>query len=321
MENYYSSINKNSLVDSRGITYYDFVATLTPKYHVVWLQLLSGHLALITVCRAIILMGIYYPQWWPLLIPFSAFLIGYILAYIMLFFHEAAHYNLARHRKLNDFLTNVFIGVLFGQNIKDYRPIHWGHHRLHGEPNDPEHAYFDPLNIKFLVESIFGIYPVKVLKDRKKRLRELAQPSELSPYESKILLILGIILNSSLLGWGVFQGYWYFSLSWLMGMIIVFPFFAALRPILEHRDEHARSNINYFKVPHGIVNRLFGDGPVASTLGGAGFNRHLLHHIEPKVPYTRLKEFERYLSDTQFAKEIKSHQTTYLKTFLNLLDI
>ena len=35
-----------------------------------------------------------------------------------------------------------------------------------------------------------------------------------------------------------------------------------------------------------------GDGPLASTLGGAGFNRHLLHHWEPKISYTRFRELE-----------------------------
>ena len=93
-----------------------------------------------------------------------------------------------------------------------------------------------------------------------------------------------------------------------------------LRPTLEHRDEKARKAVNYFKVPHGIINRLFGDGPIASTLGGAGFNRHLLHHIEPKISYTRLKEFERYLLDTRFKDEIKRHQTTYWETFIELFE-
>ena len=74
------------------------------------------------------------------------------------------------------------------------------------------------------------------------------------------------------------------------------PFFVSLRQTLEHRDEDAHPGSDYTRVDHGgDANRLFGDGPVANTLGSAGFNRHALHHWEPQVSLHRLRELERYL--------------------------
>jgi fatty acid desaturase len=102
-------------------------------------------------------------------------------------------------------------------------------------------------------------------------------------------------------------------------MVGTFPFFVAVRQLLEHRDEFATKGTDYFKVAHGAINRLFGTGPLASTLGGAGFNRHLLHHFAPQIPSTRLKEFEEYLMNTAFADYIKPRQTTYIRTFRKLV--
>jgi fatty acid desaturase len=98
----------------------------------------------------------------------------------------------------------------------------------------------------------------------------------------------------------------------------VLPFLAAVRQILEHRSVAADPRADYRRVDHGVVNRMFGSGPIASTLGGAGFNRHLLHHWDPQVPCTRLAELERYLRGTAFAEVIRSAETTYLRTLREL---
>lgn len=318
MDDYYSSIKKENLVNSHGVRYYDFLETMPPRYSIVWVHLLSGHLSIVVVSLASILIGVRNPSLIPILVLLSSIILGYAVAYIMLFIHEAAHYNLAKSRKKNDILANIFIGSLLGLHIKDYREIHWGHHRYHGQINDPEHIYFDPLNISFFVESLSGIKLIRVFLDRNKRLKGSDPVLGQKSWESKMMMVAGLFINGTIILFSFWSGYLFFILIWLAAFMIFFPFFASLRPILEHRDEHAKASIDYSKVPHGVTNRLLGDGPITSTFGGAGFNRHLLHHIEPKVSYTRLREFETYLMDTQFKEEIKRHKTTYWKTFKNL---
>lgn len=322
MDNYYSQIKKDNLCDSRGVKYYDFIKGLTPRYHIVWLHLLCGHLAMVLVSVAAILVATKAPRLTPIVVLAASFLLGYAVAYIMLFMHEASHYNLAGDRRINDVLANIFVGSLLGRNIKSYRTHHWGHHKYHGQTNDTEHAYFDPLNISFFVELLTGMKPLTAYMAYKARLKAkaLSAEPEQSVWESRFMLAVGIGINSAVLFWSFQHGYMFFILTWLLALMVFFPFFAVLRPILEHRDQESSQEVDYFKVPHGIVNRMFGDGPVTSTLGGAGFNRHLLHHIEPKISYTRLKEFEKFLFDTPFKDEIKKHQTTYWETFVKLFE-
>jgi len=132
-------------------------------------------------------------------------------------------------------------------------------------------------------------------------------------------LLVGLVLHACVLGLAVLTRHWTFALAWLVGIGVVFPFFAAVRQVLEHRDFAARKDIDYRLVPHGPTNRMFDGGPLASLLGGAGFSRHLLHHWEPQVSYTQLAALEAYLLDTPAAPVIEAHRTTYIATFLRLL--
>ena len=63
---------------------------------------------------------------------------------------------------------------------------------------------------------------------------------------------------------------------------------------------------------------MFGDGLIAQTMGGAGYNRHLMHHWEPGVSYTRLPDLERFLADTPLAAVMARRTTTYGRIFRRL---
>jgi hypothetical protein len=104
-------------------------------------------------------------------------------------------------------------------------------------------------------------------------------------------------------------------------MLIFFPLFSSVRNVLEHRDEVAGSEVNYYNTPRIPVNRMFGDGLFASTFGGAGFNRHMLHHWEPHISYTRLKDLETFLLDTEASDLIKTNSSGYLQTFGRLFSL
>ena len=110
--------------------------------------------------------------------------------------------------------------------------------------------------------------------------------------------------------------------TWLAGLIIVFPVFATIRQLMEHRDIHASGKINYQDTDHGKISRLFGEGLIDSSFGGAGFNKHLLHHWDPSVSYTRLREVENFLMNCpETSGIIQQSKTSYLKTFIALFKI
>jgi hypothetical protein len=99
----------------------------------------------------------------------------------------------------------------------------------------------------------------------------------------------------------------------------VFPFLGAVRQLLEHRDDEADANIDYTQIAHGPFTRIFGSGPFSSTFGGAGFNRHLLHHWEPNVSYTNLSQLEEFLAGTEMQPTMNGRRATYSGVFLRFL--
>lgn len=313
---------KATLIDDRGVAYRDFRRGLEPRWARVWLELTGGYVAIAATLVALVLAG----PGWPLALPATlagALIIGYAIHFINCFFHEAAHYNVVPGRRLNDLVTNLAMGWMFGSSIALYRRIHFQHHRALGTTADSENSYFDALRIRYLAEGLVGMKLLRTL--RRYRETEAASPPSAggSGVEAGrlISLLLSAVVNLVIVGALVLVGSIEAALAWIGGLLIVFPFIASLRQLLEHRSEDADPKADYHSVDHGPVNRLFGSGPLASTIGSAGFNRHAIHHWEPQLSYTRLADVERYLLRTEVAPLIRERQTSYTDTFLRLLEL
>ena len=312
--------SRAELVNREGVKYTAFRASLRPKYGLVWTHIALGYVTLVVVLLGCGWLQLQGAPWW-LIVPVGALLTGYLLAYIHLFIHEAAHYNLAPVRKTNDRLANLFIGLIVGVDISSYRPIHFDHHRHLGTTRDPERTYFDSLTWGFIVESLLGIRVLKVISARKDNNGgHCLNDGVKAAAAGRTMLVFGSLVNLGLLSLLWAGGFCQVMLVWLGGIGAVFPFFTAIRQLLEHRGEHALASVNYAEVDHGAVTRMFGDGPLAGTLGGAGFNRHLLHHWDPQLSYTRLKEAEVFLLDTAFGPPIREMRATYLLAFRKLFN-
>ena len=311
-------VRRNAITNSAGVRYSDFKTRLKPRYSKVWTDITFGYIFLIVLLAGAAYAQLNYPNLFYLTIPVVAILVGYAIAYIHLFIHEAAHYNIAPDRKQNDKLANIFLGLMVGMNIKFYRATHFEHHRYLGTVKDTEKTYFDALSGKFIVELLTGIRTIKVLINRNKQIKEYAKIDSEMFAGNNTMLVAGAIVNLIILVTLFAVGLWQVALIWFVGIGVMFPFFAALRQLLEHRHEDADSSIDYHTVDHGIRNRIFGEGIIANTMGGAGFNRHILHHWDPQVSYTRLKEVERFLADTLLAPTLQKHRTSYFETFITL---
>jgi fatty acid desaturase len=310
-------IAKSSLRSVGGMGYAEFKRSLRPRYFIVWRDIFLGYVALAVPSLLLIQVQRLAGTWIvALAIPVAAVLYGFIFAYLNLFMHEAAHWNLAANETLNDRLANGLIGVFFGQSVQAYRLVHFRHHQHHGTPLDAEHSYFDPLNARFFAGALLGIRAFQVAR---KRDACVSSEERLLRRGSRHNLLQGMLLNGIIVVGAFLAGHWAISVAWAAGMLGLFPFFNALRQLLEHRDEQASDETDYSKVAHGRINRLFGDSLLAQTLGGAGFNRHLLHHWEPQISYTRLQELEAFVLDCECAPLFHQRQTTYTRVFLRLL--
>ena len=103
--------------------------------------------------------------------------------------HEGAHYNLHPNRKINDLLTNLFASGIVGVDVERYRPIHFDHHRYLGSPADTEISYFDPLDIRYIVETLTGIKVLRVIGRRSRSLNDKAVPRSVQAY---VVLVCGV---------------------------------------------------------------------------------------------------------------------------------
>lgn len=313
---------RGELPHVRGLAYKEFRTGLKPDHARVWRDLVPGHLALVTTLVALAWAQprLPMPGAQAALVAAGAVVLGAVINYVILFLHEAAHHGLHPDRSTNDRLGYAFVGILLGADMAAYRASHFEHHRRLGEPGDTEHAYFDAPGWGLVFSLLTGTYAVRAALARRYMLGgSPAAPADAAspPAPGRKLpwpLLGGLAFHAVLVGGLLLAGRWVPAAAWVAAMGAIFPLLGAMRQTLEHRAEAAEAAVDYATVPHGATSRLFGDGLFASFFGGAGFNRHLLHHFEPSVSYTRLGELEAFLRETPLAPYLESRTTTYGRT-------
>lgn len=295
--------------------YVAFRQILTPRFAVVWRDIALGYAAL---ALAVWLTSVVSGWLAGAIAAFGgAIAVGAGVAYLQLFIHEAAHFNLASAKPKSDRLANVFIAWQVGTSIAAYRRIHFDHHRHLGHEGDGERSYAYRLSWRFVAEMLTGVHALRVFisRARAKTTVEGKSSVEKSAVPS---LLRGVAVHAALLGFLAWQGAWASVAAWVLGVGVIFPLFATIRPLLEHRPTGTDAQI--LPGSGDAVTRLFDDGILAQIVGGAGFNRHLLHHWEPQISYTRLADLDRYLARTSIGKIMEARRTTYVRAFLDILE-
>jgi fatty acid desaturase len=313
-------LDKRQLVDDSGVTYLAFRSTLRPRWSRVWVDIALGYAALVALMLLLVQLEDGGAAQHVAQALAGAVAIGYAMAYLQLFIHEAAHFNLHPDRSTNDRLANLVIGCWSATDIVSYRRIHWEHHRRLGEPQDTERSYFSSPGLRFALETLLGLRALAVITARRRHLATAApkaqdsvQPRNLRWPAISASLHLGIVVVASA------SGHWVAAIAWALGIAMWFPFFGALRQLLEHRSPEADAHTDYSRTPHGRYSRMFREGPLGSTFGAAGFTRHLLHHWDPQVSYTNLADVERFLDRCPATRGISAAKTTYLGALKRLV--
>ena len=316
MQNNLEGISFDEVADSKGTTYTVFRNSLHPRYAKVFLDIIKGYFFLLLIAAITIYLTHQFPPFWWIFILISGFIVGYIAAYLALFIHEAGHYNIHPSKKTNDRLATIFLCLPFGLSLRSYRKIHWQHHVYLGAPADTEVSYFSALTKIFLLETLTGIHLLRTIL--RKENNSILTKEQVQ--QSRLMLLSGFVLHLIILTVAFLTGNWPFAIAWILGFGIFFPFFATIRQILEHRDELAHHASNFYKQPHGKVSRLFVHTLVSSSFGSAGFTLHMIHHWDPLISYTRLKDIEEFLTTCEkTAPVIQSSRTTYTRVFKKLM--
>jgi fatty acid desaturase len=289
---------------------------LKPDYRRTWLHIGGGLLIIILLCGLSWYTSIIIPGWFLLTVPFFSIAIGFWIAYVNLFIHEAGHFYIHPDKKMNDRLANIFLCSWTGIDIKAYRKIHWQHHMHLATPADTENSYFNPLSLSFILETLTGIHLLRVMTNKANKEflgKDLTK-------RSFRMLVIGAFINLGLIIFAIYFGHWQFAIIWILAMGIFFPFFATIRQISEHRDELALKEKNYYSDPRNKVSRIFSSSFISKLFGPAGFNKHMIHHWDPHLPFTALNRAEKFLLQCPKTRPIiESSRTTYFSVFKKLL--
>jgi fatty acid desaturase len=277
------------------ISYVEARKTLEPQYWKARTDLLLS--LLLFGCSTA--FAITNSNWF--LTPLVACMIGASVHRISLFLHEGAHFNLAKSKVKNDLLTDLLVSPFVVTSVAAYRPGHMLHHRNLGTGEDPERSYQSPLNFRFLFTGFFGLRVLDVVKARESTSTNKTQ------IRNVVIPLIGITMYVSLLFMGIFTENWSFCVSLTIGVGCVFPLIGSLRQLLEHRAQAD----DFLVMGEFPLTRNFPFWPLGWLFGAAGFNRHLLHHWDPGVSYTRLRDLERLLAGSSAERVLEARNDSY----------
>jgi len=304
-----------------------FRPTLRPRYWQVWceiflciLMMVSGYIAhLLVTARSGNAIGLEIGA------VFAAW-IGFWLNALLTFGHEAAHYNLSSSHARNDLLSDWTIWLFFPQTTKTYRKSHWQHHLHLGDPEDTEISYHNCLSPWFLTKALTGIYLIILViryvfsQKGKTALSPLAQPNLHTTLVVAALVapLRALTTHAIFVGSALYFRCYATAVTWVVAAALIFPFLATVRQVLEHRSADAACATDFRDVAHGPINRMFGNNVFSRFYGAAGFNRHLLHHWDPTVSYTRFDEMETFFSGTPLCARLANARSTYISSLILL---
>jgi fatty acid desaturase len=312
----------SELVTAGGLIWLEYRKTLTPDYARAWREIVVFYFLLAGAYAAHIAVTVAWgaAAGW-LLAPPVALWIGFWLHGLNQFAHEGAHGNLARDRKKNDLLTDWLLWPLFAQSVRSYRKSHMQHHVHLGDHLDTEINYHECMSPWFLLKGITGLQMVLMVVRYVLRPKNAGsgKPSADVQRDVMMALLRTALLHGAFIVIPAVLGLFPPATAWLLGIAVVYPCIGTTRQILEHRAIVAPCDSDFTKVEHGPVNRLFGDDLFSRYFGAAGLNRHLLHHWDPGISYTRLPEMEAFVLQTSQARVIAESRSSYYRTAFALL--
>jgi fatty acid desaturase len=251
-------------------------------------------------------LNIYYPH--PFLILVSIpFIARQQMAFLVLL-HDGAHGRLYKSHRVNDFMTQFFLGSPVFFSLRLYRRTHLKHHRIPLMPEDPDISLTGgyPINAKSfrrkLLRDLLGIsyfkFMAHFMKYKKKQGKKSSETEVQGEKQTEnfflssfFLTCTGLLINGSLFFMAYHQGHplLYFVLWWV-------PIFTILQVYLRIRGitEHAgyKAGPDQLALSRTVVNPM-----ETFFFSPNGVNYHIEHHAYPSVPFFNLPKVHRMLSE------------------------
>ncbi len=228
------------------------------------------------------------------------------------FIHEGCHYHLFKFKKINEILSNYFVGIFFFVSVQNYRKKHFEHHK-HDEyfkDTDPETG---PIKVysrkefwKKVLLDLVGINGLKFLLRYTNHEEEAGKFK--TDYNFFLILLLQIVFFVSIFQTKYFLFYliYYFTLGTLYHLQL------RLRVLGQHLHLEKNKPIQFDKttsrtIKGGILEKMFFTSDITAF--------HDLHHLHPYYPYRKLREI--FNKKQMYSNEDENVYTKSRFKFLN----
>ena len=309
-----------SVTNKSGVTYGEFRKTLHVNFFKVQLGIVCSFLSLFVF----LVIG---NQTSNLLVLFLLTICLSLTQHrILNVVHEGAHYLLSKSRKFNDIFCNFFAGWFVLCDVDQYRLTHIEHHRNLGSEFDPENAHMEKLDLTWLISLISGFNTVRRISIRNRARNNLGTRGTAKtrhlfiPVLGILLHILILLLIYNLFGIQVLI-VWFFSTFFLT------PALGILRNLLEHKYVEGVDSEIWYQIigrsrPDNLIpnvtTRTFTKSMISRVYGSMGFTRHLLHHWDPSISFSKLDEVHRFFLQTPLEVNLRKVDSTFTSTFIHL---
>lgn len=218
--------------------------------------------------------------------------------------HEASHYLLARDKKVNDWVSDIFFAAPHLISTEGYRDKHLPHHAHLGHP--PEDDEFKARYLfrgrRFLWRSLWAVLGGTSLVTATSYGRGVRRTG----YAVRSMMLIALT-NGALLAycWALGSMWAYFYL-WLLPLLTLAGYLGTLRVVAEHQP------VSYSHLPREDfdspleppLTRSIPAGRLARFfVAPLNFCYHFEHHAFPAVPYASLPKLHRVLRERGFFEE------------------
>jgi len=277
----------------------------------------AGHILL--EWGAVFLAAALCQHWWnPLLYAGVVAFIGARQHAMLILMHDGAHHRLFRHRRLNDWVSELLLAWPHLGTMRAYRQHHRAHHSYVNSEKDPDwqrkkdspewHFPQSPASLgRIFLRDLSGFGAINLVRLASSMASAAPAPGRafkrvrLAYY----LVALGMVVG---LGWSkavlMYWGVPYFT--WLILVM-------RIRSIAEHfaieggSDAYGQTRTTYA----GPLARLF--------IAPKNINYHIEHHLFPSVPFYRLPQVHALLMSEPEYADAAHITTSYWQLILECL--
>jgi fatty acid desaturase len=228
--------------------------------------------------------------WNPFVYVLAVFVIGTRQHALGVLMHDGAHYRLFKNRRLNDWVTEIFLSWPISITMYGYRRNHFAHHRYLNTPQDPDWVRKNKLD-EYVFPKTKARMSVIVLKYLAglyawRELKMALVDAKLAVDVPKHLKWARLGCYAMIVSLAVAFHFWQELLMyWIVPLLTSFVLMVYIRAVADHFGNFAGGSHESIYTQSRTTRVSWLE---AFIFAPHGINYHIEHHFFPGVPYYNL---------------------------------